>query len=195
MARKPKTPRAATASSPAEVRVMMTAAFTYQLGPSARRTLPAGWSGMVPAAIAIRVEAEKAGARVTVEEEEGDAAATKPPKAAASVAPKPAATIPAEPSPAATSAVDAKPSASAATADSAKEDQDGASQSPAAAAATSPAAPAAAEPGTPAAPAAPEAGGASVDPKVGPAEGNQTSVSAAAEAGTAPEMASGSTGS
>ncbi|MCD1621173.1 hypothetical protein K7H20_24345 [Salipiger manganoxidans] len=141
MARKPKTPRAAPASSAAEVRVMMTAAFTYQLGPSARRTLPAGWSGMVPAAIATRVEAEKAGARVAVEEE-GDAVTTKPLK--------PAATIPAEPSPAA---------------------------------------PAAAEPGSPAAPAtpaAPETGGASVGPKVGSAEGNQPSVSAAPEAGTAP---------
>ena len=150
MARKPKTPRAAPASSAAEVRVMMTAAFTYQLGPSARRTLPTGWSGMVPAAIASRLEAEKAGARVTVEEE-GDAVVAKPPK---------------PPKPAATSAVDAKPSASAATADSAKEDQDGASQSPATAAETSPAAPAAAEPGTPAAPVAAETGGAS-DPTSG----------------------------
>ncbi|SDJ63470.1 hypothetical protein [Salipiger marinus] len=126
---------------------MMTAAFTYQLGPSARRTLPAGWSGMVPAAIATRLEAEKAGARVTLEEE-GDAVTTKPLK------------------PAATSAVDAKPSASAAPADSATRDQVRASQSPAIAAATSAAAPAAAEPGSPAAPAAPEAGGAS-DPTSG----------------------------
>jgi hypothetical protein len=137
MARKPKTPRVAPASSAAELRVRMTTAFTYQLGPSARRTLPAGWSGMVPAAIATRLEAEKAGARVTVEEE--DAVTTKPPK--------PAATSPAEPSPAA---------------------------------------PAAAEPGTPAAPAAPETGGASVDPKFESAEGNQTSGSAAPESGTAP---------
>ena len=156
MARKPKTPRAAPASSAAEVRVKMTAAFTYQLGPSARRTLPAGWCGMVPAAIATRLEAEKAGARVTVEEE-GDAVTTKPPK--------PADTSTAAPKPAATSAVDAKPSASAATGDSAKGDQAGASQSPQPAA-TSPAAPAAAEPGTPAASAAAEAGGAS-DPASG----------------------------
>ena len=180
MARKPKTPRAAPASSAAEVRVKMTAAFTYQLGPSARRTLPAGWCGMVPAAIATRLEAEKAGAGVTVEEE-GDvvvSATTKPPK--------PAATTPAAPKPAATSAADAKPSASAATGDSASKDQADASQSPQPAA-TSPAAPAAAEPGAPAAPAAPEAGGASVDPQVGSAEGNQTSVSAAPESGTAPD--------
>lgn len=155
MARKPKTPRAAPASSAAELRVKMTAAFTYQLGPSARRTLPAGWSGMVPAAIATRLEAEKAGARVTLEEE-GDAdvpVTTKPPKPAATVAPDPAA-----------------------------------------AAATGAAAPAAAEPGAPSAPAtpaAPEAGGASVDPKSGSAEGNQTSVSAAAEAGTAPAPSGG----
>lgn len=99
MARKPKTPRAAPASSAAELRVKMTAAFTYQLGPSARRTLPAGWSGMVPAAIATRLEAEKAGARVSVEEEPdaGVAATAKPPKPAATSAPDPAATIPAAP--------------------------------------------------------------------------------------------------
>ena len=184
MARKPKTPRAAAASSPAEVRVMMTAAFTYQLGPSARRTLPAGWSGMVPAAIATRVEAEKAGARVTVEEE-GDvvvSATTNPPN--------PAATTPAAPKPAATSAVDAKPSASAAPGDSASKDQADASQSPQPAA-TSPAAPAAAEPGPPAAPAAPEAGGASV----ASTEGIQSTGSAAPEAGNPSDPASGSTGS
>lgn len=46
-----------------DVRVIMTAAHTYQTGPSTRRTLPAGWKGNVPASLAAEIEKAGAGAK------------------------------------------------------------------------------------------------------------------------------------
>ena len=60
-----KTTKAAKKSEAAapDVRVRLTDIFEYRLDASRRRTLPKGWAGKVPAAIADKIEAEGKGGR------------------------------------------------------------------------------------------------------------------------------------
>lgn len=60
-----KTTKAAKKSEAAasDVRVRLTDIFEYRLDGSSRRTLPKGWAGKVPAAIADKIEAEGKGGR------------------------------------------------------------------------------------------------------------------------------------
>lgn len=74
-------------ASAASVSVTMTGAHTYQTGPSTRRTLPAGWSGPVPAEVAAEIEKAGKGAKVKPAKSaaEKPAAAPKVDEAAAAV--------------------------------------------------------------------------------------------------------------
>ncbi|ETW10631.1 hypothetical protein ATO8_21246 [Roseivivax marinus] len=57
-----------------DVQVTVTTSHTYRTGPSTTRTLPAGWSGDVPVAVADEIEAAGTGRRdKTGEAESGEA--------------------------------------------------------------------------------------------------------------------------
>ncbi|NDV51557.1 hypothetical protein [Salipiger sp. PrR003] len=94
------------------VRVKMTGDHTYKLDASSKRTLPAGWSGPVPAAVADEIEKEKKGARVGADA--ADKTETDAVKKAAAKAAAPAKPAAAKTNPATAGATDPAPASSGA---------------------------------------------------------------------------------
>lgn len=75
--RKPASVAADAPGGDGEIRVRMTGTFDYEVSPAARRVLPVGWSGAVPAAVADAIEAEGKGARQGETAEQGPVATSE----------------------------------------------------------------------------------------------------------------------
>lgn len=60
-----------------EIHVTMTSAHTYRTGPSLKRTLPQGWAGYVPEAVAKEIEKAGAGKRTPAKDRPWEKPAAK----------------------------------------------------------------------------------------------------------------------